>query len=695
MSEPNYFQFQPFSSFVSPTFWHKLAELKIDVDRLNDARKSINAFYTNSDVTHCLLETDATSFNSEFASRPNIYQCHGAIVNKNKIEDFKSCDKLALIGDEGRLIWNDITSGACLEKPSLLSRFFIFSFGDLKAFNYYYYFAYPCPSTPIFEKIDEPKPITNVFSSASLQALSKLYFSLSSEERSFFIVTHNDADQFNYLRLSEKISADKKDDNFIDANLDEIYFCFSDPCPMAEYGGWPLRLFLLMLTHLCPNLREKTIKILSLRVKKSVSIEINSMLFTVKLPANDVDIDNVKWIGWEPNEQGKYLPRCASLASSMDPHKLAESGVYLNLKLMKWRLLPTLDLNRISKVKCLLFGAGTLGCSVARNLMAWGIQHITFLDSGHVSFSNPVRQSLFTYKDAEGKKEKAKTAAFRVNEIHPGIVAKGHNVHIPMPGYPIGESLKKQTTEALKTIEELVESHDVIFMLTDSRESRWLPTMLAATHDKIVINAALGFDSYLVMRHGCNPLENVNTAEQSTSSIIDGLKCIPGDKLGCYFCNDITAPGDSMKDRTLDQQCTVTRPAVSNIAGGLAAELLISMIQHPQRSMCPAYISINNHDVHLQMKSIPEGLLGIIPHSIRGSLSNFENILPATERFSQCVACSKKIIDEYRARGHEFLFEVFESSKCLEELSGISEILNAQHEEVLEFDEGSDFDTSD
>lgn len=122
-------------------------------------------------------------------------------------------------------------------------------------------------------------------------------------------------------------------------------------------------------------------------------------------------------------------------------------------------------------------------------LQAWGIRHITFLDGGHVSFSNPVRQNLFTYNDAEKKREKAKAAAFRVKEIHPGMTVNGHKIHIPMPGYTIGESMKDQTTKALKKIEELVQSHDVIYLLTDSRESRWLPTMLAAAHDKVRIIA--------------------------------------------------------------------------------------------------------------------------------------------------------------------------------------------------------------
>jgi len=53
-------------------------------------------------------------------------------------------------------------------------------------------------------------------------------------------------------------------------------------------------------------------------------------------------------------------------------------------------------------LRFLLLGAGTLGCHLARTLMGWGVRRMTFVDSGKVSLSNPVRQSLFTHLAAAG-----------------------------------------------------------------------------------------------------------------------------------------------------------------------------------------------------------------------------------------------------------------------------------------------------
>lgn len=83
----------------------------------------------------------------------------------------------------------------------------------------------------------------------------------------------------------------------------------------------------------------------------------------------------------------------------MDEKSIAQDAIDLNIKLMKWRVLPELNLEKIKETKCLLIGAGTLGCQMSRCLIGWGIQNITFVDNGKVSYSNPIRQSLYEYED--------------------------------------------------------------------------------------------------------------------------------------------------------------------------------------------------------------------------------------------------------------------------------------------------------
>lgn len=53
----------------------------------------------------------------------------------------------------------------------------------------------------------------------------------------------------------------------------------------------------------------------------------------------------------------------------------------------------------------------------------WGVRTITFVDYGTISFSNPVRQSLFEFADCQnGGKPKADTAASTLKRIFPGVV---------------------------------------------------------------------------------------------------------------------------------------------------------------------------------------------------------------------------------------------------------------------------------
>lgn len=359
-------------------------------------------------------------------------------------------------------------------------------------------------------------------------------------------------------------------------------------------------------------------------------------------------------VGWEINPSGKRLVNIADMGNLIDPLQLVEQAVDLNRKLMKWRIAPDIDLDIISKQKVLLLGSGTLGTYVARALLAWGVTNITFVDNGRVSYLNPVRQSLFTYDDSvsdNGKGvPKAQAAADGLRKVYPKTNTTGVLLNVPM----IGHEASKADYDALC---KLITDHDAIFLLMDLRELRWLPTVVAKAANKTVINAALGFDLYLVMRHG------------STKN-----------HLGCYYCNDVVAPSDSLTDRTLDQMCTVTRPGGALIALALAVELFVSLLQNDE-----------GNDA-----GVDEGttLFGV-PHQIRGFLHLFEQHKFVAPEFPQCLACSVPVIENYNLEGWEFIRQCLSSTEYVEQVSGLAEIkqqAEAASEKLIADMEDADLD---
>ncbi|KAG9483645.1 hypothetical protein GDO78_009523, partial [Eleutherodactylus coqui] len=616
-------QFVPFSSALDAGFWHQLTQKKLNEYRLDESAKPIKGYYYNGDPTglptRLTLEFSAFDVNAPTPAR--YCPAPGSLYNTNTLDSFKKFDKKALLDQAANEIWEEIKSGTALENPVVLNKFLLLTFADLKKYQFYYWFCFPalCLSDGI-ELIKPPVSIGEKFSKTQVLEFQKAYDDFCQAKggapQPYFLVRYaEDCFSMSPLQKFQEFYTDKDKVNKPGSRVQSIeVICLRDRTLQGERD-----------------------------IKHSISFEIK-------------------------------LPRVAqSQGTVLSSRTLAESSVDLNLKLMRWRLVPTLDLEKVISTKCLLLGAGTLGCNVARTLMGWGVRHITFVDNAKISYSNPVRQPLYEFEDClGGGKSKALAAAEKLQRIFPGVTAEGFNMSIPMPGHPVNfsEETMTQAAKEVEKLEALIAEHDVIFLLMDTRESRWLPTVIAASQKKLVINAALGFDTFVVMRHGLKKgkREEASDSHSGSSDLLGSslFSNIPGYKLGCYFCNDVVAPGDSTRDRTLDQQCTVSRPGLSMIAGALAVELMVSILQHPEGG----YAVASSSDDRMNE---PPTSLGLVPHQIRGFLSRFDNVLPVSLAFDKCTACSLKVIDQYEKDGFQFLTKVFNSSHSfLEDLTGLT-----------------------
>lgn len=121
--------------------------------------------------------------------------------------------------------------------------------------------------------------------------------------------------------------------------------------------------------------------------------------------------------------------------------------------------------------------------------------------------------------------------------------------------------------------------------------------------------------------------------------------------------------------------------------------------------------------------SSSEHPLGILPHQIRGSLSQFSQMTLLGRSSDSCTACSTtvrllatssaikikshalrsntriylciQVVNEYRQRGMEFILEAINHPSYLEDLTGLTELMKSASEFNLDWDNDSDDDDTD
>ncbi|KAL4785832.1 hypothetical protein BJX76DRAFT_346728 [Aspergillus varians] len=683
-------QYTPFASDIELPFYTALASHKINHDKLDDSARKILGLYeirpADPPNVSCRMQIHGNALTSDDAPA-SYYRAEGIIKNVNTIEEYTNIDKTGMLQQSGKTIWDAINDGTIYSCPSLLSSFIVLSYADLKKYRFHYWFAFPAlRSEPSWIPLEgrnggsDPRSAEtrrtqatrlssaeNLALAGSVQEWARV---VDAQQRGFFLARR--IRPHGNCAISWKVaSLSSYEDGFFEgSDSEDRFICFVDPSNYDETPGWMLRNLLVLIKRRWGLTKTQ---VLRYRNGPSQRDEGRSIVIAlgiktpqpVKSRAHDDEMPKVT--GWERNPAGKLAGRIVDLTEYLDPKRLADQSVDLNLKLMKWRISPNLNLEKIKDTKCLLLGAGTLGSYVARNLMAWGVRKITFVDNGSVSFSNPVRQPLFNFADClEGGAKKAYRASQALSEIYPGVDSVGHVLAVPMAGHPVLDAEKTRTE--FEVLQKLIDDHDAIFLLMDTRESRWLPTVMGKAAGKIVMNAALGFDTFVVMRHGVSNNEN------------------SGEELGCYFCNDVVAPLNSQKDQTLDQQCTVTRPGVAAIASALLVELLVSLLQHPLGAAAGApQTQDNNQNGHP---------LGLVPHQIRGFLSTFQNVSVVGRSYKCCSACSGNIINKYKKDGWSFVQRALNEVGYVEELSGLKEVQETAEATLadIEWDDDSELE---
>lgn len=196
---------------------------------------------------------------------------------------------------------------------------------------------------------------------------------------------------------------------------------------------------------------------------------------------------------------------------------------------------------------------------------------------------------------------------------------------VPMPGHFVVEDQIEPTLNDLVTLENEIKEHDIMLNCFDSREARYFPALIGSLYRKKVFSIGIGYDSYVIVNHGLygeNIEQCIKDSIEKDNHSLEQEPDVKANLHGCFFCSDYIPPSDTMTNRTMDQQCTVSRPGVSMISCGIAIEIIVN--------------------------SLHDKKIGPVPTFVRGVVGgNFELQKFDNSRYENCNACSPLVLREY------------------------------------------------
>ncbi|CAI9783744.1 unnamed protein product [Fraxinus pennsylvanica] len=168
------------------------------------------------------------------------------------------------------------------------------------------------------------------------------------------------------------------------------------------------------------------------------------------------------------------------------------------------------------------------------------------------------------------------------------------------------------------------------------------------------------------MRHGAGPLSSNHDIKAETMTDLSaqmGTVSLDNNgtrqRLDCYFCNDVVAPVDSTSNRTLDQQCTVTRPWLASIASSLAVELLVGILHHPSGIFTKAEFANSTDSSSTEQPLVTQHVAPLWYQSIKKG-------------------------------GMEFILEAIDHPTYLEDITGLTELIKSAGTFELDWDNEDD-----